>query len=35
MIREEGIENVWSRHARLAHATREGIKALGLELFAG
>ncbi len=35
MIRDEGIENVWSRHARLAHATREGIKALGLELFAG
>lgn len=35
MIRDEGIENVWSRHARLAHATREGIKAMGLELFAG
>jgi len=35
MIKEEGIENVWKRHARLARATREGIKALGLELFAG
>ena len=35
MIKNEGIENVWERHARLAHATREGIKALGLELFAG
>ncbi len=35
MIKEEGIENVWKRHARLAHATREGIKSLGLELFAG
>ncbi|GJQ58107.1 MAG: alanine--glyoxylate aminotransferase family protein [Candidatus Scalindua sp. AMX11] len=35
MIREEGIENVWSRHAKLANATREGVKALGLELFAG
>jgi serine---pyruvate transaminase len=35
MIREEGIENVWERHARLAHATREGVRALGLELFAG
>ncbi|MFQ5965404.1 MAG: pyridoxal-phosphate-dependent aminotransferase family protein [Candidatus Scalinduaceae bacterium] len=35
MIREEGIENVWERHARLAHAAREGIRALGLELFAG
>ena len=35
MIKNEGIENVWSRHARLANATREGAKALGLELFAG
>ena len=35
MIKEEGIENVWKRHERLANATREGIKALGLELFAG
>jgi len=35
MIKKEGIENVWKRHARLAHATREGAKALGLELFAG
>ncbi len=35
MIRKEGIENVWKRHARLANATREGAKAIGLELFAG
>ncbi len=35
MIKKEGIENVWKRHARLAYATREGAKALGLELFAG
>ncbi|MHC4269615.1 MAG: pyridoxal-phosphate-dependent aminotransferase family protein [Planctomycetota bacterium] len=35
MIKNEGIENVWARHAKLAHATREGMKALGLELFAG
>ena len=35
MVREEGIENVRKRHARLAHAMREGMKALGLELFAG
>ena len=35
MIKKEGIENVWKRHARLAHATRESAKALGLELFAG
>ncbi|MFQ5863223.1 MAG: pyridoxal-phosphate-dependent aminotransferase family protein [Candidatus Brocadiales bacterium] len=34
MIRKEGLENIWKRHARLAHATREAIKALGLELFA-
>ncbi len=35
MIKNEGIENVWARHAKLANATREGVKALGLELFAG
>lgn len=35
MIKKEGIENVWKRHARLAHATREAAKALGMELFAG
>ncbi len=35
MIKNEGIENVWARHAKLANATREGMKALGLELFAG
>lgn len=35
MVKAEGIENVWRRHARLAHATREAVKALGLELFAG
>lgn len=33
-IRAEGIENVWSRHARIAAAARAGIKAMGLELFA-
>ncbi len=31
-IREEGIENVVARHARLAKATRAGVEALGLEL---
>lgn len=35
MIKKEGIENVWKRHSKLAHATREGAKAVGLELFAG
>jgi len=34
MLREEGIENVWERHRLLADATRAGVKALGLELFA-
>lgn len=34
MIREEGIENVIARHARLAEATRRGCEALGLTLFA-
>jgi serine---pyruvate transaminase len=33
-IREEGIENVWERHKRLAAACRAGVQALGLELFA-
>lgn len=34
MIRNEGIENVWARHQRLADAVREGCKAIGLTLFA-
>ncbi|RMG59967.1 MAG: alanine--glyoxylate aminotransferase family protein [Deltaproteobacteria bacterium] len=34
MMKEEGLENIFARHARLAKATREGVKALGLELFA-
>jgi aspartate aminotransferase-like enzyme len=33
-IRDEGIENVWGRHRRLAAACRAGVQALGLELFA-
>jgi aspartate aminotransferase-like enzyme len=33
MIREEGIENVWKRHARLAEASRRAVKAMNLELF--
>ena len=32
-IKDEGIENVWARHAWLAHATREGVKAMGLTIF--
>jgi aspartate aminotransferase-like enzyme len=34
MLKEEGLENVFKRHERLAHATREAVKALGLELLA-
>ncbi len=33
MIEQEGIENVWERHALLARATRAGVAALGLELY--
>lgn len=33
MVREEGIENVWARHERLAAACRAGCTALGMELF--
>ena len=31
---EEGLENVYKRHAVCAEATREGLKALGLKLLA-
>ncbi|MCL2807659.1 MAG: alanine--glyoxylate aminotransferase family protein [Coriobacteriia bacterium] len=34
LMREEGIEKIIARHARLAEATRKGVEALGLELFA-
>ena len=34
MIREEGIESVWARHHKLAEATRQAARALGLELLA-
>ncbi len=34
MILKEGIKSVFARHARVAKMTREGIKALGLSLFA-
>ncbi|HEU4662282.1 MAG TPA: aminotransferase class V-fold PLP-dependent enzyme [Pseudolabrys sp.] len=31
MLHEEGLENVFARHARLAEATRRAVKAWGLE----
>jgi aspartate aminotransferase-like enzyme len=33
MIRAEGIEATWARHARMAQATVAAAKALGLSLF--
>ncbi len=34
MMREEGLENLIKRHALLAEAVRQGMQAVGLELFA-
>ena len=34
MMEREGLANIIARHARVAKATREGIKQLGLSLFA-
>jgi aspartate aminotransferase-like enzyme len=34
MIKEDGLEKAFKRHARLADATRAAAKALGLELYA-
>jgi aspartate aminotransferase-like enzyme len=34
MLEREGLPNVFRRHDRLARATRAGVEALGLELFA-
>ena len=34
MMEEEGLANVFRRHERLARATRAGVEALGLTLFA-
>jgi aspartate aminotransferase-like enzyme len=34
MLNEEGLDNVFARHARLAAACRAGMRALGLPLFA-
>ncbi len=33
LMQSEGLENIFARHERLAHATREAMKAIGLELF--
>lgn len=34
MIKQDGLENVFLRHKKMADATRLAVKALGLELFA-
>jgi serine---pyruvate transaminase len=34
MLREDGLENVFSRHRKMADAVRAAMRALGLELFA-
>jgi len=34
MMREEGLENVWARHARVARMIRAGVDAIGLRLLA-
>lgn len=34
MILGEGLDNVLARHAKLANATREAMKAMGLEIYA-
>jgi len=33
LLLEQGLENAFERHVRLGRACREGIKAMGLELF--
>lgn len=33
MILDEGLENIWKRHALVAQAMRTGVRALGLEIF--
>jgi len=34
MLEEEGLDNVYARHTRLARATQAGLEALGFQLFA-
>jgi serine---pyruvate transaminase len=34
MMREDGLENIFLRHKKMADATRAAVKALGLDLFA-
>lgn len=34
LMKEDGLENIFKRHKKMADATRAAVKALGLELFA-
>jgi len=34
MMLEEGLRNIFARHARLGQKTRDGMKSLGLTLYA-
>ncbi len=34
LLQKEGLQNVFARHERLANATREAMKAIGLNLYA-
>jgi aspartate aminotransferase-like enzyme len=34
MLREEGLENVWARHARVGRMIRAGVEAMGMKLLA-
>ena len=33
LMKDEGIENIWARHEKLAMTLRKAIRAIGLELF--
>ncbi|MDA8092100.1 MAG: alanine--glyoxylate aminotransferase family protein [Nitrospiraceae bacterium] len=33
MLEKEGLQAVFARHARLAHATRQAVSAMGLEIY--
>ena len=33
MMKNEGLENIFNRHSRLAEATRKAVQAIGLSLF--
>lgn len=33
ILQKEGLENAFERHRRLAHATREAVRTIGLEFF--